>query len=93
MKAGRLDAAAVSSQAGLTLLHGLEMVLVEDDDDYPGLTATYDFVWPSTKGNDDLTAALNEYIAHVQEGGTLKTILFESGVPDEFIDFYLNGRP
>ncbi|MBS1673448.1 MAG: transporter substrate-binding domain-containing protein [Actinobacteria bacterium] len=92
VKVGRLSAAAVSSQAGLTLTDGLKMRLVKADDTHPDLTRTYDFVWASTKGNNGLTEALNDYLSRAREDGSLNAALADNGVPKDFIDFYLNGR-
>ncbi|HWL60492.1 MAG TPA: transporter substrate-binding domain-containing protein [Microbacteriaceae bacterium] len=95
IQAGRIDAGAMPSLHGVYLsgqFPEVATVQVADDPEYPEATQLFENVWPSTKGNDALTEAMNAFIAEAHAGGLVKEALVKAGIAEDKADFYLNGR-
>lgn len=95
LKAGRIDAVANQSMMSFNLSNGeegYETFVIEEDPDYPELTAQLEINWPHTKDVPEFTAAIDDYYERAKEDGTVARVLKENGVDDETAEFYLNGR-
>lgn len=92
LRAGRIDAAFWQSMQGNWFSSsddGYVTEFIEDDPDYPELTAVLETNWPHTKDHPDLTAAIDAFYVQVKEDGTVERVLAEYGVEG---DLYLQGR-
>ncbi|MHB1172140.1 MAG: substrate-binding periplasmic protein [Lacisediminihabitans sp.] len=96
MVAGRIDALGLQDMQGLhesSVHKGFPTKLImKDDPRYPILTALWENDWPMTKGNTKMTAAVDDFYKQIRADGTLKSVLKKYGIPDELLDFFINGR-
>lgn len=92
--AGRIDATVTPSIPQIAFLAShpdadLEIHILDQDPDYPDLTRTDEGNWPHTKGNTEMTAALDAFYKQIREDGTLKKAIDGYGLNDPF---YLDGK-
>lgn len=93
LKAGRIDAIVWQTMQGR--YHSrtdeeYETLVVVEDENQPVLTGMLENNWPQTKGNDALTAAVDDFYDRVKEDGTLAEVLIENGFDEP--ELYISGR-
>ncbi|MGO1545692.1 MAG: substrate-binding periplasmic protein [Gulosibacter sp.] len=88
LAAGRIDAAVGASgelnyQRSVRSNAEFEVNLLNAfDENYPELTSSAGINFPHTKGNDELTAALNAYVSDIRDNGTVEEVLKTYGLDD-----------
>lgn len=95
LQAGRIDAVANQSMMSFNLSKDeddYETFVIEEDSNYPELTALLEITWPHTKDVPEFTAAIDDYYTRAKEDGTVERVLEENGVEPEIAEFYINGR-
>ncbi|GAA4837939.1 hypothetical protein GCM10023354_17840 [Garicola koreensis] len=95
LQAGRIDAVANQSMMSFNLSkdeEGYETFVIEEDSNYPELTALLEITWPHTKDVPEFTAAIDDYFTRAKEDGTVERVLADNGVEPEIAQFYINGR-
>ena len=70
--------------------NGLTVHVLDADPAFPEETALQTTGWILTKGNDQLTTAVEDFYDQVHADGTLEKALKDNDIPNT--EFYLNGR-
>ena len=95
LKAGRIDAVAWQSIQGFNFTDRDEDYVTEilgDEPAYPELTVLLENNWPHTKGNTEMTAAIDDYYERAKADGTVARVLTENNIGAQAAELYVNGR-